>query len=153
MTTKTEPTTVEIREWHEGLTRGGLKYAENPGPVPHEHRGILLDRLEAAETDIETSEVEYRKQVKRGDYWQKQTKEAQSRIKELEGAGRPQYCVCNEHPWLTAISKRATFECPACKVKELEAKLEQAKGFADGLGMTGTTIRAQRELKAILESS
>jgi len=40
---------------------------------------------------------------------------------------RPQYCICNKHTWLTAISKRATFECPACRADELQAQLDAVK--------------------------
>ena len=36
---------------------------------------------------------------------------------------RPQYCICNKHTWLTAISKRAVFECPACRADKLQAQL------------------------------
>ena len=40
---------------------------------------------------------------------------------------RPQYCICNKHTWLTAISKRATFECPACRADELQAQLDAVR--------------------------
>ena len=45
----------------------------------------------------------------------------------IEAEDRPQYCICNKHTWLTAISKRATFECPACKAEELEAQVEAVR--------------------------
>ena len=46
---------------------------------------------------------------------------------ELDKANRPQYSVCNDHPWLTATSVLgASLSCPACELKAAEAKLADA---------------------------
>jgi len=49
----------------------------------------------------------------------------------LRVENRPQYCICNEHPWLTAISKRATFGCPECRAVKAEAALRELQNEKD----------------------
>ena len=54
--------------------------------------------------------------------WRGKATQAQAR---LDDENRPQYCICNVHTWLTAISKRATFECPACRADKLQVRLAE----------------------------
>ena len=60
--------------------------------------------------------------------WYNKWKECDSdrgELLEMVGAeDRPQYCICNKHPWLTAIHRRATFECPACRAEAAEATIK-----------------------------
>jgi len=118
-----KPTNSKIRERHERTEKLALQSGLHSGLAAHKDRGILLDKLEAAEA-------------------------------KLTNEDRPQYCVCNKHRWLTAISKWATFQCPACRADTAEAKLDAIGGLSSKKAedyLRYKKVVAVDEIQAILE--
>jgi hypothetical protein len=94
--TTPEPTTAEIRERHESVDQ----YSDQGKSL------LLTPFAKVIHTD-------------RGILLDR----LEDAEKELSHANRPQYCVCNKHPWFTSISN-SPMVCQACRAEDAEAQLE-----------------------------